>query len=112
MIQNIRPHVSEGNPFKVYEITLPNQKKLSVISIEEIIIHRLDGIALTLVYPENDEDYEWAYRMFLIHKDYLGLDYLTSKAKEVKVFSLIENWFYNQLQSRHSFFLIQQSVTA
>ncbi|AJD92242.1 hypothetical protein JMA_29250 [Jeotgalibacillus malaysiensis] len=82
----------EGDPDKVYEITLPNQKKLYVISIEDIIIHRLEGIAFTLVYPKDDEDYEWAYRMFLIHKDDLDLDYLTSKAKEVKVYSLIEEW--------------------
>ncbi|MDC3425125.1 hypothetical protein NC797_11470 [Aquibacillus sp. 3ASR75-11] len=84
----------EGNPDLVFELTLPNGKKLYVIGVEDIIIHRIEGIAFTIKFPEDDEDYEWAYRMFLIHKDDMDLKYLVERAKQTKIFNLIEHWFY------------------
>ncbi|WP_173918925.1 hypothetical protein [Halobacillus sp. Marseille-Q1614] len=83
----------EGSLDRVYEISLPNGKVLYVIGVEDIIIHRIEGIAFTLKYPEEDEDYEWAYRMFLIHKDDIDLDYLIQQAKQVNIYPLIEPWF-------------------
>ncbi|WP_163527347.1 hypothetical protein [Halobacillus ihumii] len=83
----------EGSLDRVYEITLPNSKKLYVIGIEDIIIHRIEGIAFALKFPEDDEDYEWAYRMFLIHKDDVDLEYLEEQAKQANIYNLIEHWF-------------------
>lgn len=85
----------EGSPDRVYEILLPNGKKLYVIGVEDIIIHRIEGIAFSLKFPEDDEDYEWAYRMFLIHKDDMDLEYLVERAKQVNIYKLIEPWLKN-----------------
>lgn len=82
----------EGSLDHVYEIILPSKRRIYVIGVEDIIIHRIEGIAFTLKHPRDDEDYEWAYRMFLIHRDNLDKDYLIQKAKEVKIFHLIEDW--------------------
>ncbi|MFZ3590567.1 hypothetical protein ACOI1C_15270 [Bacillus sp. DJP31] len=82
----------EGSIDKVLELLLPNNRKLYVIGIEDIIIHRLEGI-VGKRYPKDDEDYEWAYRMFLIHKhENIDMDYLISEAKRTKVDKLITTW--------------------
>ena len=83
----------EGSLEHIYEIVLPSKRSIYVIGVEDIIIHRIEGIAFSLKYPKDDEDYEWAYRMFLIHKDNLGTTYLIQKAKEVKIFHIIEEWY-------------------
>lgn len=83
----------EGSLERVYEIILPNDKKIYVIGVEDIIIHRIEGIAFNVKFPEEDEDYEWAYRMFLIHKDDIDLEYLVEQAKQANIYNLIEHWF-------------------
>ncbi|UOR12907.1 hypothetical protein [Halobacillus amylolyticus] len=82
----------EGSLDHVFELVLPNGKTLYIIGIEDIIIHRIEGVAFTLKYPKEDEDYEWAYRMFLIHKNDLDLDYLVEQARKLKIYHLIEEW--------------------
>jgi hypothetical protein len=81
----------DGDYEKVIELQLPNSRKLYVIGIEDIIIHRLEGIFHP--NPENDADYEWAMRMFLIHKDdNIDLDYLINEAKRTKTYHILEKW--------------------
>lgn len=81
----------EGSYDKVIELQLPNGRRLYVIGIEDIIIHRLEGIFLPV--PEDDEDYEWAMRMFLIHKDeIIDMDYLIAQAKKTNTYRFIEKW--------------------
>jgi hypothetical protein len=81
-----------GSYEKVIELHLPNGRKLYVIGIEDIIIHRLEGIFFANY--EDSPDYEWAYRMFLIHKDSnIDVNYLTSEAKKSKTYHMIEKWF-------------------
>jgi len=63
------------------------------VRIEDIIIHRIEGIAFSLKFPKDDEDYEWAYRMFLIHKEDIDLEYLVKRAKQLQIYNLMENWF-------------------
>ncbi|WP_058306172.1 DUF6036 family nucleotidyltransferase [Gracilibacillus massiliensis] len=82
----------EGNEDLVTELELPNNKKLYVIGVEDIIIHRLEAIAFSTTYPKEDEDYEWAYRMYLIHKENIDYNYFESQAKAVKIWSIIEEW--------------------
>ncbi|WP_456272476.1 hypothetical protein [Bacillus sp. AK031] len=82
----------EGSEDKVIELQLPNNRKLYVIGIEDIIIHRLEGI-VEKRYPEDDEDYEWAKRMFLIHRDEnIDMAYLIAEAKRTKVYKLLSPW--------------------
>jgi hypothetical protein len=81
----------EGSYDKVIELQLPNGRRLYVIGIEDIIIHRLEGIFLPV--PEDDEDYEWAMRMFLIHKDeIIDMDYLIEQAKKTNTYRFVEKW--------------------
>jgi len=80
----------EGSYDKVIELQLPNGRKLYVIGVEDIIIHRLEALHSTS-FPEENEDYEWALRMFLIHKkDNIDMDYLLDKAKETKTDKLLD----------------------
>lgn len=82
----------EGSYDKVYKLLLPNGRKLYVIGIEDIIIHRLEGISWK-PHPEDDEDYEWAKRMFLIHQEEnIDMDYLIEMAKKTNTFKLIQGW--------------------
>ncbi|AKG03429.1 hypothetical protein AAV35_000630 [Salimicrobium jeotgali] len=83
----------EGNEDRVYEIILPDGKNIYVIGVEDIIIHRLEGVAFSVQFPEEDEDYEWAYRMFLIHKEDMDIDYLIEQAKQKNIYYLIEKWW-------------------
>ena len=79
----------EGSYEKVIELKLPNERKVFVIGIEDIIIHRLEGIAHKR-YPKDDEDYEWAMRMFLIHQhDNIDMNYLIEQSKRTKTFNFI-----------------------
>lgn len=81
----------DGDYNRVIELQLPNGRKLYVIGIEDIIIHRLEGIFLA--NPENDVDYEWALRMFLIHKkDNIDMEYLIKEAKRTNTYRIIEKW--------------------
>src|SRR5690625_2382769 len=60
----------EGNMDKVIELKLPNDKKVFVIGIEDIIIHRLEwAVVEHNKNPEWSDDYEWARRMYEIHKN-------------------------------------------
>lgn len=82
----------EGSMDKVFILHLSNNRKLYVIGIEDIIIHRLEGI-LHRRFPKDDEDYEWAMRMFLIHRDSnIDMDYLLNQAKLTKTYDLIKEW--------------------
>ncbi len=81
----------EGSKEHVYELTLPSGRKIYVIGVEDIIIHRVEGVSFKN-YPKEDEDYEWAYRMFYIHKDNIDMHYLIKKANESNIFHLIEGW--------------------
>jgi hypothetical protein len=81
----------DGDYDKVIELQLPNGRNLYVIGIEDIIIHRLEGIFHQ--EPENDVDYEWAMRMFLIHKDdNIDMGYLIESAKKTKTYHILEKW--------------------
>lgn len=82
----------EGSEDHIYEILLPSNRIIYVIGVEDIIIHRLEGISF-IRYPRDDEDYESAYRMFLIHQENMDMDYFMDQAKNGKVFHLIEDWF-------------------
>ncbi len=82
----------EGSYEKVIELQLPNKRKVFVIGIEDIIVHRLEGIA-NKRYPKDDEDYEWAMRMFLIHQDdNIDMNYLIEQSKRTKTFNFIKEW--------------------
>jgi hypothetical protein len=81
----------EGSMERVNELILPNNRKIYVIGIEDIIIHRLEGIIYKR-YPKDDEDYEWAKRIYLIHQENLDMEYLISEGNRSKTIHFIEEW--------------------
>lgn len=84
----------EGNEEKVVEIELKSGRSIFVISVEDIIIHRLESVLVSnVLFPEDHEDYQWAYRMFLLHRDDL-IDHAYLRAEAVKsgTDKWIENW--------------------
>ena len=86
----------EGSLEKVVELTLSEEDKVYLIGLEDIIIHRLESAVLNHSNnPEWSEDYEWAERMFEIHKDdksLLDKEYLKSASSDKRVIAIIEKW--------------------
>jgi len=82
----------EGSYDKVYEISLKSGRTIYVIGIEDIIIHRLESACIH-PNPENYEDYEWAYRMFLIHSQEIDKEYILKYAEETRTDLYIKKWY-------------------
>ncbi|MBP1968438.1 hypothetical protein J2Z83_000530 [Virgibacillus natechei] len=86
----------EGNKEKVISIELENGRNIFVIGIEDIIIHRLESALVS--QPDNPDwtsDYEWAKRMFQIHKfdtAIMDLNYLLNASKEAGTANIIRQW--------------------
>ncbi|GAB3046305.1 hypothetical protein [Virgibacillus ainsalahensis] len=86
----------EGSLEKVFKMELENGRYIFVVGVEDIIIHRLESAVVS--HPDNPEwtdDYEWAERMFQIHRsdeEIMDLDYLRQTAKEAEVGSIVEQW--------------------
>lgn len=84
----------EGSAEKVVEIELKSGRSIFVIAVEDIIIHRLESVLVSNVrFPADHEDYQWAYRMFLLHKDDLiDQDYLKKESIKSGTFKWIQQW--------------------
>lgn len=86
----------EGNVNKVVKVELPNDKYIHVIGVEDIIIHRLESAIVSHKdNPEWSDDYGWAFRMFITHKDsndIMDQMYLLEEAKKAKVDHIIKEW--------------------
>ncbi|WP_309088094.1 hypothetical protein [Domibacillus sp.] len=84
----------EGSAEKVVEIELKSGRSIFVIAVEDIIIHRLESVLVSNVqFPEDHEDYQWAYRMFLLHKDDLiDHEYLKQESLKTKTNKWIQDW--------------------
>lgn len=86
----------EGSYEKVIEIELENGLFIHVIGIEDLIIHRLESAIVS--HPNNPEwsdDYDWAKRMFEIHRDdreIMDLDYLLNTSKKAQVDHIVKKW--------------------
>jgi hypothetical protein len=89
----------EGSFDKVMKVELKSGRKLSVIGVEDIIVHRLESALVSQpANPEWTDDYEWAERMFQIHKtdqNIMDIDYLTKAAKKAQVDHIIKDWIKN-----------------
>ncbi|SFQ16366.1 nucleotidyltransferase [Salibacterium halotolerans] len=85
----------EGSQEKVIKFKLENDKHVYVIGAEDIIVHRLESaLASFPENPEYSEDYEWARRLFLIHRDRLDIDYM--KKQEAWVTRLLDRWTHDK----------------
>lgn len=86
----------EGSYDKVMNIQLESGRNIFVIGVEDIIIHRLESaVSAHPEHPEWSDDYDWAKRMFEIHKDdpeILDLEYLQEASSDVVVINIIKNW--------------------
>ncbi|WP_077324256.1 DUF6036 family nucleotidyltransferase [Virgibacillus siamensis] len=86
----------EGSKEKVITIELKNGRNILVIAIEDIIIHRLESALVSSPkHPEWTDDYEWAERMFQIHKHDTGImdhKYLLNASEKAQVDDIIKKW--------------------
>jgi len=86
----------EGSMNKVVQLELENGLVIYVIGVEDIIIHRLESAVVS--HPDNPEwsdDYEWAERMFQIHRhdpEMMDLAYLQTASVKAQVNPIIEKW--------------------
>lgn len=86
----------EGSRDKIVSIKLENGRSIFVIAIEDIIVHRLkSAVVSSPKHPEWADDYEWAERMFQIHKndsDIMDLTYLLEASEKAQVDSIVKTW--------------------
>ncbi|WP_163971478.1 hypothetical protein [Oceanobacillus halotolerans] len=86
----------EGNLDKITSMELASGRRVFVIGIEDIIIHRLESAIVSQPKnPEWTDDYEWAERMYQIHKndaEILDKEYLLSASRRARVDHLIKKW--------------------
>src|SRR5690625_3569322 len=86
----------EGDYKKIIRMQLNSGRYVFVIGIEDIIIHRLESALVSQPKnPDWTDDYEWAERMFHIHKydtAMMDLKYLLDAAKEVRAEHIITKW--------------------
>ena len=62
---------------RVLKLNLPSQEHVYVIGIEDIILDRLRAC----IHWKSTSDCEWGYRLFLIHRKNLDIDYMVQKAQ-------------------------------
>jgi hypothetical protein len=79
--------LEDADPSRVVEILLPNDLKVLVIGIEDIILDRLRAC----VHWKSTSDCEWAERLYYLHKDRLDKNYLITKSKEDLTFPVLES---------------------
>lgn len=86
----------DGSMDKVVELDLNDGYKVYVIGIEDIIVHRLESAMLNhSKNPEWSVDYEWAKRMYDIHKDDAGLmdkEYIVTASSNTRVNAVLRDW--------------------
>lgn len=71
-------------------IKLASQRVIYVIGLEDLIIDRLKYY----YQHESTHDYEWAYRIYKLHRDNLDIDYLLEKAARLdsEAVKMISKW--------------------
>jgi hypothetical protein len=62
---------------RVLKLNLPSHEHIYVIGIEDIIMDRLRAC----IHWKSTSDCEWAYRLFLIHRKNLDIDYMIQTAQ-------------------------------
>lgn len=89
----------EGSKEHTLHVELQSGRKIYVIGIEDIIIHRLESALVS--HPDNPDwtdDYEWAKRMYYIHQndpDIMDKTYLKQAANKAQAEHIIEEWMKN-----------------
>jgi len=83
--------LEDADPSRVIEILLPNDLKVLVIGIEDIILDRLRAC----VHWKSTSDCEWAERLYYLHQDRLDKDYLVNKSREDLTFPVLESIMKN-----------------
>lgn len=72
-IYNLDTQISQE---RLSHIKLPSGREIYVLGIEDLILDRLKNY-----YKHNSQhDYDWAFRIYKIHRDTLDIDYLLEKA--------------------------------
>lgn len=72
-IYSLDPQISQE---RLSHIKLPSGREMYVIGIEDLILDRLKNY----YKHSSHHDYEWAFRIYKIHRDTLDIDYLLEKA--------------------------------
>lgn len=80
--------LEDADEEKITEIVTANGYSIFVIGIEDIILDRMRAC----VHWKSSSDCEWAYRMFLIHREQIDYAYLEAKAIHDQTHLLLQNW--------------------
>lgn len=86
-IYSLDPQISMEH---LSHIKLPSGREIYVLGMEDLILDRLNNY-----YKHNSyHDYEWAYRIYKIHRDLLDIDYLLEKAAKLDegAVTMISKW--------------------
>lgn len=78
--------LEDADSERVLELILPDDMKIYVIGLEDIILDRLRAC----VHWKSNSDCEWAQRLYFLHKQNLDLDYLLVTAKKDKTLEQLE----------------------
>ncbi len=70
--------LEDADPSKILELILPDELKIYVIGLEDIILDRLRAC----VHWKSNSDCEWAQRLYFLHKQSLDIEYLLVTAKK------------------------------
>jgi len=84
----IPDNVLDGSYEKVLILNLPNNKKVYVIGIEDILADRLRAC----VHWKSTADCEWGYRLLFIHYQDIDIEYLIEKSKKEQTYSELNKW--------------------
>ena len=78
--------LEDADSARVLELILPDDMKVYVIGLEDIILDRLRAC----VHWNSNSDCEWAQRLFFLHKQNLDMEYLRLTAKKDKTLEQLE----------------------
>lgn len=75
---------------KISVVRIPSGREIYVIGIEDLVLDRLR------IYFAHDSyfDYEWACRIYIIHRGIMDIDYLWERAAKIneKAMDVIKSW--------------------
>ncbi|HMY66348.1 MAG TPA: hypothetical protein PL048_01975 [Leptospiraceae bacterium] len=83
--------LEDADSEKVLELILPDEMKVYVIGLEDIILDRLRAC----VHWKSESDCEWAERMYFLHSEKLDMEYMRRTAKKDRTLEHFEKMIFS-----------------